>query len=331
MSAYPLYAILMYLSILFAPPEADRISIKPPGGEPEMELVRNGGKWEFKGNFLTIEGESLTAFGEEGRQTFKITDFVALPSEHDWKNQPLFTLGGGNTMEKVATGFTIRRNDSYGDGNGVYEIRYHKPITVNVLGEVVNQGAHAIRADGRKVQDAITAAGGLSANADMRRVSIVRGSAGLVPEVTIVDLTESGASGPRIQAGDTIHVPKSEDGNTDQRTSGEITALAEQWLAAVDDGRYEKSWNKASEFFRNSITAEAWADAAKKFREPLGVLKSRTFRDSQKADALPGAPDGKYVILQFETSFAAKAEAVETVTFMLEKDGSWKAAGYFVR
>jgi hypothetical protein len=48
-------------------------------------------------------------------------------------------------------------------------------------------------------------------------------------------------------------------------------------------------------------------------------------------NTLPGAPDGKYWTIQFDTSFAAKAEAVETVTFMLEKDGSWRAAGYFIR
>jgi hypothetical protein len=46
---------------------------------------------------------------------------------------------------------------------------------------------------------------------------------------------------------------------------------------------------------------------------------------------LPGAPDGQYVVMQFETSFANKKSAIETVTFMLEKDGQWKSAGYFIK
>lgn len=110
-----------------------------------------------------------------------------------------------------------------------------------------------------------------------------------------------------------------------------VAEMAEAWLSGIDAGRYETSWNEAAEFFQNSITVETWAEAVTKFREPLGELKSRKFKDSQNADALPGAPDGKYVIMQFDTSFAAKARAVETVTFMLEKDGSWKAAGYLIR
>jgi len=46
---------------------------------------------------------------------------------------------------------------------------------------------------------------------------------------------------------------------------------------------------------------------------------------------MPGAPDGQYVLMQFETSFTNKKSAVETITFMLEKDGQWRAAGYFIK
>jgi len=47
--------------------------------------------------------------------------------------------------------------------------------------------------------------------------------------------------------------------------------------------------------------------------------------------ALPGAPDGQYVLIQFNASFEQKAHAVETVTPMLERDGTWKVSGYFIR
>ena len=121
-----------------------------------------------------------------------------------------------------------------------------------------------------------------------------------------------------------------DDGAHAEKNS-KIGILVEQWLAGVDVGDYARSWNEAAEFFQKSITSEAWNDALTKFRKPLGSVKSRTTRDMKVADALPGAPDGKYWIIQFESSFVGKAKAVETVTFMLEKDGSWKAAGYFIR
>jgi hypothetical protein len=67
------------------------------------------------------------------------------------------------------------------------------------------------------------------------------------------------------------------------------------------------------------------------FRKPLGDLASRTLKSAQAMTKLPGAPDGQYVVMQFETSFANKKSAIETVTFMLEKDGQWKSAGYFIK
>jgi hypothetical protein len=36
------------------------------------------------------------------------------------------------------------------------------------------------------------------------------------------------------------------------------------------------------------------------------------------------------VVLKFDTSFANKKVAVETVTPMLDKDGKWRVSGYFV-
>jgi hypothetical protein len=46
---------------------------------------------------------------------------------------------------------------------------------------------------------------------------------------------------------------------------------------------------------------------------------------------LPGAPDGEYVVIQYESSFEHKQAAVETVTPMLDKDGTWRVSGYFIR
>ena len=67
------------------------------------------------------------------------------------------------------------------------------------------------------------------------------------------------------------------------------------------------------------------------FRKPLGNLVSRKLKSAQPATSLPGAPDGQYVVMQFETSFADKKSAVETVTFALEKDGRWRSTGYFIK
>jgi hypothetical protein len=46
---------------------------------------------------------------------------------------------------------------------------------------------------------------------------------------------------------------------------------------------------------------------------------------------LPGAPDGEYVVIQYQSSFGKKNLAVETVTPMLDQDGVWRVSGYFIR
>ena len=42
-------------------------------------------------------------------------------------------------------------------------------------------------------------------------------------------------------------------------------------------------------------------------------------------------PDGKYVILEYESAFEKKSSAVETVVPMVDPDGTWRVSGYFIR
>lgn len=46
---------------------------------------------------------------------------------------------------------------------------------------------------------------------------------------------------------------------------------------------------------------------------------------------MPGAPDGQYVVLQYETSFENKAAAAETVSLVIDTDAVWRVTGYFIR
>ena len=106
---------------------------------------------------------------------------------------------------------------------------------------------------------------------------------------------------------------------------------AEQWLALIDAGDYDASWEAAASFFKKNVSKEQWHGQAGKVRGMTGKFESRTFAASQRRRSLPGAPDGDYVVIQFRAKFANKAEAVETVTPMRETDGSWRVSGYFIR
>ena len=74
-----------------------------------------------------------------------------------------------------------------------------------------------------------------------------------------------------------------------------------------------------------------WVHAVTAVRAPLGPLKSRTLKSANFTRSLPGAPDGEYVVIQFDSQFEHKASAVETVTPMRDKDGIWRVAGYYIK
>ena len=84
-------------------------------------------------------------------------------------------------------------------------------------------------------------------------------------------------------------------------------------------------------YFRTAVKQEQWIESLQAVRKPLGKLVSRKIRSNTYKTSLPGAPDGEYVVIQFETSFENKKSAIETVTPMMEKDGKWRVSGYFIR
>jgi hypothetical protein len=66
-------------------------------------------------------------------------------------------------------------------------------------------------------------------------------------------------------------------------------------------------------------------------RNPLGKTLSRKLKSASHTKTLPGAPDGEYVVIQYDTRFEHKQSATETITPMLGTDGTWRVSGYFIR
>ena len=106
---------------------------------------------------------------------------------------------------------------------------------------------------------------------------------------------------------------------------------AEAWLSLTDSGKYAESWQNASGAFRARVPQPQLVSALTGARQPLGKLVSRKLKSATYTKTAPGAPDGEYVVIQYETSFADKASAVETITPMLDKDGQWRVSGYFIK
>ncbi len=108
-------------------------------------------------------------------------------------------------------------------------------------------------------------------------------------------------------------------------------AAAERFLTAVDAGQYQESWAEASSLFKSQITRDEWVSRIARLRPLFGAVIHRTVKSTRYLTSPPGAPDGEYVMILFQTSFTNKKDAIETVTPTLDKDGQWRVSGYFIK
>ena len=92
----------------------------------------------------------------------------------------------------------------------------------------------------------------------------------------------------------------------------------------------EKSWKEASQVFKNAISVEEWGNKAKADRtEVLGGRRSRKLKDLKAATVVKGLPPGgQYFQVKYQSSYAKKKVVMETVTTVLDSDGTWRVAAY---
>jgi tetratricopeptide (TPR) repeat protein len=106
---------------------------------------------------------------------------------------------------------------------------------------------------------------------------------------------------------------------------------AQGWLKLLDGGQFDRSWSAMGASVRSRVAEDAWSQQVRAARAPLGAVKSRSVRSAVYTTSMPGAPDGQYVVIQYDTVFENKAEAVETVTPMRTEDGTWRVSGYYIK
>jgi hypothetical protein len=109
---------------------------------------------------------------------------------------------------------------------------------------------------------------------------------------------------------------------------------AKTWLTLVDAGKNVESYYATTTWFRYTVAKEKWDARLVNARRPLGNVKSRTLSQKKYTTDLPDVPKGVYVVIVFKTVFENMPKnvraATETITPMLQKDGSWRVAGYNV-
>lgn len=113
---------------------------------------------------------------------------------------------------------------------------------------------------------------------------------------------------------------------------------AERWLVPVDSERYADAWAMASETFKTTIPRQEWRDGIRKIRKDYGRV---VLRKGDKLAFIGAAPDpldpasqkkpGLKVAIIFDTKFAGNKQAVEEMTMVMEPDGIWRVASYYIK
>ena len=83
---------------------------------------------------------------------------------------------------------------------------------------------------------------------------------------------------------------------------------------------------------RGTQPRDQWAAALGNSRKPRGNVVQRNLKTVVVTKDLPNAPQGKYVVTTFETTFQQPAEVMwEIATSYLGSNGQWKVVGYTVK
>ena len=210
--AYPIQAILIYLALLFAPADAERIVFQ--GADYSAHILHEDSGWNLvgpEGNVqVSIDGTRLISTAGDKADSNDLSPYIGKAAGHDWEKQPKLSLPA-TTLEKTPSGFKLRNDRGTG---GIYEytisyVRKDRPggPTCNVLGAVQKPGVIALL-DGDTLSSVLLRAGGYSGQTTPPVARILAGKPGenLSNRGDFVLGVEGPAPNPAIHDGDTIYV-----------------------------------------------------------------------------------------------------------------------------
>jgi hypothetical protein len=105
-------------------------------------------------------------------------------------------------------------------------------------------------------------------------------------------------------------------------------ALVDAFTKDVAEENYEKIYTDAAEEWRRTTTPEQAKEFFTTLKEKLGSFKSRTVQTARDQQNTGGQIPGHSLVVIYQSAFE-RAEAMETFT-LVERDGRWLLAGYFV-
>ena len=108
-------------------------------------------------------------------------------------------------------------------------------------------------------------------------------------------------------------------------------AATARFLQLLDADKYAESWQTSASLLKDKVAEDKWVELLKKNRSLLGPLVKRQQKEISYSTTATDSPEGEYILIIYDSTFQRKPGASEIVTVMLDKDKSWRVAGYFIK
>jgi hypothetical protein len=104
-------------------------------------------------------------------------------------------------------------------------------------------------------------------------------------------------------------------------------ALIDAFSKDVQEGRYDKIYAEAADEWKKTPPEQS-KEFFVTLKEKLGAVRTRTVQTIREQETSGGPLPGPSLVIIYQTAFE-RAEGMETFT-LVERDGRWLLAGYFV-
>ena len=107
---------------------------------------------------------------------------------------------------------------------------------------------------------------------------------------------------------------------------GRMRKLAEDWLSLIDQGKFNEAWDEVSTRLKVRMSKDDWEAMIRNSQRENGKLQTRKLLKVTSSTS----SDRKLVAIQFETDFAKKPSATESIVLEREDD-EWRITSYSIR
>jgi Protein of unknown function (DUF4019) len=103
------------------------------------------------------------------------------------------------------------------------------------------------------------------------------------------------------------------------------------WLALVDAGKFEATWDEAATMLQKAQSKAEWSKGLGGSRPTMGKLVARTFLNDEVRTVLPNFPPAKYITIRFTSVFEKNKDGRESVTLIRDGARGLRMMSYFLK